>query len=112
MIGSGIRRAREIRIVAAFEDITTIQFNHRMFAYLIFALVHLFAWMSWRDGLDSRGRSGMLVLLFALWLQVIMGISTLLLHVPIWLAAAHQGGAVLLLSAALYVSHVLVRQEA
>jgi heme a synthase len=98
--------------LSAFEDITTIQFNHRMFAYLIFALVHLFAWISWRDGLGGRARSGMLVLLLVLWLQVIMGISTLLLHVPVWLAAAHQGGAVLLLSAAVYVSHVLVRQEA
>jgi len=49
-------------------------------------------------------------LLGALALQVILGISTLLLHVPVVLAAAHQGGAVLLLTAMLYASHVLVRQ--
>ena len=45
----------------------------------------------------------------ALLLQVTLGISTLLLHVPLHLAAAHQGGAVLLLSATLYVAHSLRR---
>ena len=97
--------------LAMFEDITTIQFNHRMFAYLLFGLIHLFAWLSWRDGLSGRGKLAMGLLLAALWLQVIMGISTLLLHVPVWLAAAHQGGAVALLSATLYASHVLVKQS-
>ena len=50
------------------------------------------------------------VLLAALALQVILGISTLLMHVPIALAAAHQVGAMVLLGAALFTSHVLVRQ--
>ena len=36
-----------------------------------------------------------------------LGIATLLLRVPVPLAAAHQGGAVLLLSAALLVNHAL-----
>ena len=42
--------------------------------------------------------------------QVLLGISTLLLHVPVWLATAHQGGAVVLLTAALFLSHVQLRQ--
>ena len=103
--------AMEPAWLAIFEDITTIQFNHRMFAYLLFGLIHLFAWLSWRDGLSARGKFAMGLLLAALWLQVIMGISTLLLHVPVWLAAAHQGGAVALLTATLYASHVLVKQS-
>lgn len=96
--------------LAMFEDITTIQFNHRMFAYLLFGLVHFFAWRSWRNGLSSRGSIAMGLLVAVLWLQVIMGISTLLLHVPVWLAVAHQGGAVALLSATLFAGHVLVKQ--
>ena len=96
--------------LAMFEDITTIQFNHRMFAYLLFGLVHFFAWRSWRNGLSSRGSIAMGLLVVVLWLQVIMGISTLLLHVPVWLAVAHQGGAVALLSATLFAGHVLVKQ--
>lgn len=96
--------------LAAFEDITTIQFNHRIFAYFLFVLVHVFALLSWRKGLGPRGTVAMLLLLAALWLQVVLGISTLLLHVPVWLAASHQGGAVLLLSAGIYCAHVLRRQ--
>ncbi|WP_239017340.1 COX15/CtaA family protein [Seongchinamella sediminis] len=102
--------AMEPAWLAMFEDITTVQFNHRIFAYLLFGIIHLFAWLAWRDGLDGRGRVAMGLLLAALWLQVVMGISTLLLHVPVWLAAAHQAGAVALLSAALFASHVLVKQ--
>ena len=49
------------------------------------------------------------LLLAALLVQVTLGISTLVLHVPLSLAAAHQVGAVVLLSAMLYVSHALVR---
>jgi cytochrome c oxidase assembly protein subunit 15 len=40
-------------------------------------------------------------------MQIALGIATLLLIVPIPLAAAHQGGAVLVLAAALNVAHAL-----
>jgi len=93
-----------------FEDITTVQFNHRIFAYLLVLLIGVFAALVYRRGGAGRGRLAVTLLLGALALQVILGISTLLLHVPVVLAAAHQGGAVLLLTAMLYASHVLVRQ--
>lgn len=95
---------------AAFEDITTIQFNHRMFAYLLFVLISVFAVVMYRRGGDARNRLAAVLLIAALWLQMALGISTLLLHVPVALATAHQGGAVLLLSAMLYMSHLQVRQ--
>ncbi len=96
----------------AFEDITAIQFNHRIFAYVLFGLLHVFAFRLWRTGLGRRARVATVLLLLTLWAQVILGISTLLLHVPVSLAAAHQGGAVLLLSAMLYAAHVLRRGKA
>ncbi|QIB64791.1 COX15/CtaA family protein [Kineobactrum salinum] len=93
--------------LAMFEDITTIQFNHRMFAYLLFVLIHVFALLLWRSGLGLRARVATVLLLAALWLQLALGITTLLQHVPVGLGVAHQGGAVLLLSAVLYATHVL-----
>ena len=93
----------------AFEDITTIQFNHRMLAYLVFVLVMAFAVVVWRRTPDRKVRVALGLMVAALLLQVTLGISTLLLHVPLHLAAAHQGGAVLLLSATLYVAHSLRR---
>jgi cytochrome c oxidase assembly protein subunit 15 len=97
--------------LSMFEDITTIQFNHRMFAYLLFVLLNAFAFVAWRSAKGGRARLGGILLVLALWVQVVLGISTLLLHVPVMLATAHQGGAVLLLSAMLFLSHVYIRQE-
>lgn len=98
--------------LAAFQDITTIQFNHRIFAYVLFAILHLFAFRLWRGSTGPRVKPGLVFMLLALWLQAGLGISTLLLHVPVWLAAAHQGGAVLLLSAVLFSAHALRRGTA
>jgi cytochrome c oxidase assembly protein subunit 15 len=47
------------------------------------------------------------MLLAALVLQIALGISTLVLIVPTSLAAAHQGGAVVLFTAALFATHAL-----
>ena len=54
---------------------------------------------------ESRLRSN--VMLGVVLVQVSMGILTLLLVVPIPLAAAHQAGAVLLMIAAIWVRHGL-----
>ena len=93
-----------------FEDITTVQFNHRMFAYLLVVVIGVFATLVYRSGVGGRARLAVNLLLAALAVQVVLGISTLLLHVPVVLAAAHQCVAMLLLAAALFASHVLVRQ--
>ena len=42
-------------------------------------------------------------------LQVVLGISTLLMAVPVWLAATHQAVAMLLLTSVLYLQHSLRR---
>jgi len=86
-----------------FENITTVQFDHRVFATLLFLLIPIFWWRSKQFELSSRVRLGVHLLLGALLLQVTLGISTLLLHVPVPLASAHQGGALLLFTASLFV---------
>ncbi len=96
--------------LAMFEDITTIQFNHRMFAYVLFVVLSASAMLVYRSTTQGYGRLAAILLVVALCVQVILGISTLLLHVPVALGTAHQGGAVLLLTAALYLSHVQLRQ--
>ncbi len=93
-----------------FEDITTVQFNHRMFAYLLAVLIAGFAVLVVRSGVGGRARLAVNLLIVALLGQLVLGISTLLLHVPVFLAAAHQGGAMLVLTATLFASHVLTRQ--
>jgi cytochrome c oxidase assembly protein subunit 15 len=44
-------------------------------------------------------------------MQVTLGISTLIFYVPVPVAAAHQVGAVALLSASLFISHSLYHRS-
>ncbi|MCB1690122.1 MAG: COX15/CtaA family protein [Halioglobus sp.] len=96
--------------LAMFEDVTTIQFNHRMFAYFLFVVLSVSAFLVYRSATQGWGRLAAILLVLMLMIQVLLGISTLLLHVPVVLGVAHQGGAVMLLTAALFLSHVQVRQ--
>lgn len=86
-----------------FEDIPTVQFDHRVLALTTFALA-IITWWRFRDAGDELRKRGS-ALLLAACLQVALGISTLLLVVPIPLAAAHQAGAVVLLAAAVWLRH-------
>ena len=95
--------------LSMFEDITTIQFNHRMFAYLLLILVSAFCWLVYRARVSSQATMAVMLLMFALLVQVILGISTLLLHVLVPVAVAHQGGAIVTFTAMLFASHSLVR---
>lgn len=97
--------------LSIFEDITTVQFNHRMFAYCLIVIIGIFSLLVLSKKANNTTKIAIGLLLAALVLQVSLGIATLLLVIPVSLAAAHQGGAILLLTASLYVSFVLSRLE-
>lgn len=82
-----------------FDDVRTVQFNHRMLAYFITLFI---VWHYWtlRNAADNLIKSGH-VLMVALLVQVCLGILTIISVVRIDLALLHQFGALLLLSAAL-----------
>jgi cytochrome c oxidase assembly protein subunit 15 len=88
-----------------FENIATVQFSHRLLATLVFFSIVALWLVSVRQSLQAPVRYGLHALLAAALLQVTLGISTLLLHVPIPLAVAHQGGALLLLTVVIYARH-------
>jgi heme a synthase len=90
-----------------FENIAAVQFDHRLLAVAT-AIVILLVWMaSWRADLRRSARSALHGLLAVGLLQAALGIATLVLVVPIPLAAAHQVGAVLLLTAAINFRHTM-----
>ncbi len=60
----------------------------------------------------SRVGLGKVWLLLALVLQITLGISTLLLKVPVVLASAHQAGGLVLLTGILIVLHKVLRPSA
>lgn len=92
-----------------FENPPAAQFDHRVLAELTW-LFALGLWlMSWRFDLSASARRAFHVLALVATGQLGLGIATLLLVVPIPLAAAHQAGAVALLTAILVARHHLRR---
>jgi heme a synthase len=92
-----------------FENIAAIQFDHRLLAMTTIAAALLLWAAGLRAALPAPTRVALWALLAAAAAQVAFGISTLLLVVPIPLAAAHQAGAVILLTAAIVLRHTLRR---
>ena len=90
-----------------FENIAAVQFDHRVLAVATVSAVFLLWTVGLRANLPRPARKALLALVAIALLQMALGISTLLLVVPIPLAAAHQAGAVLLLTVAIIFRHTL-----
>jgi len=89
-----------------FWNVATVQFDHRLFAWALAFTVPL---LWWKCRAIAEARLSTTVLLGVLALQIVLGISTLLLSVPVALGVAHQGVAALVLCAALWAAHSLRR---
>jgi cytochrome c oxidase assembly protein subunit 15 len=90
-----------------FENVAAVQFDHRLLAMTTAASVIALWAASRRAPLPPRSRVAINALLAAVFLQFGLGVSTLLLAVPILLGVAHQAGALLLFTAALVAHHAL-----
>jgi heme a synthase len=89
-----------------FENAMTVQFTHRMTAYLVILAV-LAHWLltPMRRQSDNAARRALNWLVIAIFVQAIMGVWTLLAQVPIHLGLIHQGGALVVLAFALAHLH-------
>ncbi|MFO1118231.1 MAG: COX15/CtaA family protein [Beijerinckiaceae bacterium] len=76
-----------------FDNVTTVQFDHRIAAYVLLALALLNALLARYAGARRRGWTIVLLVLA----QAGLGITTLLLVVPLWAALLHQVFAMLVL---------------
>jgi heme a synthase len=94
-------------LINFFENVATVQFNHRWLGLIVATTIAVF-WFSVRAKLQERNTAIAVHLLLAMVIvQITLGITTLLLNVPVALAASHQGGALLLLTIMLYINHRL-----
>ena len=90
-----------------FDNPALVQFDHRVLAITTLVACVIFWIGIGRRPLANRSRTAVHLLLAAVTLQFVLGVLTLLNHVPIALGAAHQGSALLLLTAAIYLVHSL-----
>jgi cytochrome c oxidase assembly protein subunit 15 len=92
-----------------FDNPTTVQFDHRILAITTLIAVFFF-WLKARQAdLPSRSRPAVNAMLHTAILQVALGITTLVMSVPVILGATHQGVAMLLFTVSLYILHSLRR---
>jgi cytochrome c oxidase assembly protein subunit 15 len=94
-----------------FENPGTAQFDHRMGAYVVMLSVLALWWRERGAGLAGYARLSGNALLHITLFQIALGIVTLLLQAPEFLAAAHQLTAALLLCTAVWHAFEL-RQSA
>ena len=92
-----------------FDNMTTVQFDHRILAITTLIVVIGFWLKARKADLPARSRPAVNALLHTAVLQVLLGITTLLMSVPVILGAAHQGVAMLLFTVSLYILHSLRR---
>jgi len=92
-----------------FDNRATVQFDHRVLAITTFVVIVVYWLRIRKQELPGRARKAANALLHTAVLQVALGITTLLLVVPIPLAAAHQAVAMLLFTVALFLCHALRR---
>ena len=89
------------------ENMTTVQFDHRLLAITTLVLIVVY-WIGARKAdLPPRARKAKNALLHTAILQVALGITTLMLAVPVFLGAMHQAVAMLLFTVALFLLHSL-----
>jgi cytochrome c oxidase assembly protein subunit 15 len=90
-----------------FENVLTVQFDHRMAAYAIALFAAAQSVASWRYG---WGQGVALIMLAGVLAQITLGIFALLTQLQIGWALAHQAGAILLFGLALYHLHICTQK--
>ena len=98
--------------ISSFEQVTTIHFNHRMLAYFTGVVLIALAIRGLTTSSDNLVKRASIAMLLAVSLQIILGISTVLSQVHIPIAAGHQSGAIILLTAVIvWVRYTITAQS-
>jgi heme a synthase len=94
------------------ESSLTVQFDHRMVAYAVFAF-GLYLFLKVRATITKEAGDGIRKAAHAviglLFLQILLGIATLVYQVPVGLGTLHQAGGALMLAASIFLSHQIWR---
>lgn len=94
-----------------FEDIMTVQFNHRLLALLlVISIVTLTIKIIYTKP-TPQIKVLAIILAFVAIFQMCLGIGTLLLVVPIWLAIFHQSFALILFTISILLSRYIYNER-
>jgi cytochrome c oxidase assembly protein subunit 15 len=94
------------------DNVTTVQFNHRMMAYALFALALWHAVDALRNASGTAAAKRAVVVAGLVACQVVIGIVTLVYVVPLHAALTHQGFAMVVLGMAAVHARRMVEVKA
>lgn len=90
-----------------FENIMTVQFNHRLLGVTLVLLIAATWWRMRASEASEQVRTLANGFLGMAFVQAGLGISTLLLVVPLWLALLHQTGALILFTLGVTIARLV-----
>jgi cytochrome c oxidase assembly protein subunit 15 len=93
----------DLGVLNHFENRVMVQFQHRVLGITTLLAAFLFWSLSRAARLAPGLRLACSTLMLMAGVQVLLGVTTLLLYVPVWAGALHQAGALLLITAGLRV---------
>lgn len=93
------------------ETPATVHFIHRWFAFVVLTLALVFWWRARGTDEVPTLRQGSLVMVAVVVFQILVGIGVVIWSVPLPVALLHQGVAVALFAAALFLNHQLWRRS-
>ncbi len=88
-----------------FENPLTAQFAHRILAYVIAIFAAGFAIFIWKTRRARALRLPVLAISAAVFIQIALGVATVVYGVPLAIALAHQANAIVLFALALWALH-------
>ena len=94
-----------------FENTAMVQFCHRWFAITLWVLIMLFWIKTWKSDLAIGEKNIATLLAVVTTSQVLIGIMTLILAVPVWLGVLHQSSALIVFTILLWMLHKVKTPE-
>jgi cytochrome c oxidase assembly protein subunit 15 len=92
----------ELFLYSSLDNPSVVQFYHRFTAYLLFISLLFLNYYSYRIKIDFKP---VLILNIAIFLQIVLGIVTLITGVKITYASLHQLGSIFVLTSFLYIKY-------
>ncbi|GBQ25918.1 cytochrome c oxidase assembly protein [Acetobacter estunensis NRIC 0472] len=88
-------------------NIPAVQFDHRLLATLTVLAIGLTVFFGMKANLGPRAHAAVALMGWAVLIQYALGVTTLLLVVPVWAGTIHQTFAAVLLGVGIYAMHAL-----
>ena len=86
-------------------NIPAVQFDHRLLATVTALMIGLTVLSGMKSRLTTRAHAAVALLGWAVLIQYALGVTTLLLVVPVWAGTVHQTSAAILLGVGVFAMH-------